>query len=67
MVTARDRPSVAFELRLASGETLQASKVVVATGMSYTAYIPPALANWPTEVLSHSERHQDLSGFKGQT
>jgi hypothetical protein len=66
MVTALDRPSVTFELRLASGETLRASKVVVATGMSYTAYIPTTLAQLPTELLSHSESHHDLSGFKGQ-
>jgi FAD-dependent urate hydroxylase len=66
MVTALDRPSVAFELRLASGETLRASKVVVATGTSYTAYIPPTLAHLPTELLSHSESHHDLGGFKGQ-
>jgi len=66
MVTALDRVSDAFELRLASGETLRAARVVIATGMSYTAYIPTALAQLPAELLSHSEEHQDLGAFKGQ-
>jgi hypothetical protein len=66
MVTALDRMSDAFELRLASGETLRAARVVVATGMSHTAYIPTALARLPAELLSHSEEHQDLPAFKGR-
>jgi hypothetical protein len=66
MVTAVDRSSALFELRLASGETLQARKVVVATGLSHTAYIPPVLAQLPPELRSHSSNHRDLSGFKGR-
>jgi hypothetical protein len=66
MVTALDKSSTTFELRLASGETLRANKVVVATGMSHTAHIPPALAPLPRELLSHSGNHHDLGGFKGQ-
>src|SRR5262249_13195495 len=66
MVTALDRSSAAFELRLASGETLRARKVVVATGLCYTAYIPADLAQLPRELLSHSSSHHDLGGFKGR-
>ncbi len=66
MVTALDKPSAAFELRLASGETLSARKVVVATGLSHTAHIPAELAQLSKELLSHSSRHHDLSGFKGK-
>jgi hypothetical protein len=66
MVTALDRSSAAFELRLASGETLTARKVVVATGLSHTAYIPAELAQLPRELLSHSSSHHDLGGFKGR-
>jgi FAD-dependent urate hydroxylase len=65
MVTALDKSSDAFELRLASGETLSARKVVVATGLSHSAYIPAELAQLPRELLSHSSGHHDLSGFKG--
>jgi hypothetical protein len=66
MVTALDRSSAAFELRLASGETLRARKVVVATGLCHTAYVPPELTQLPRELLSHSSRHHDLGGFKGR-
>jgi hypothetical protein len=66
MVTALDRSSAIFELRLASEETLRASKVVVATGMSHTEYIPAALAQLPTDLLSHSGSHRELNQFKGR-
>jgi len=66
MVTALRGSSATFELRLASGETLQASKVVIATGMSNTEYIPAALAQLPPELLSHSGSHRELCGFKGR-
>jgi cation diffusion facilitator CzcD-associated flavoprotein CzcO len=66
MVTTLDKPSAKFELQLANGKTLTADKVVVATGMSHTAHIPPALTSLPRELLSHSGNHRDLSGFKGQ-
>jgi hypothetical protein len=66
LVTALDKASAAFELRLASGEALRAKKVIVATGMSHTAHIPTALTQLPRELLSHSGSHHDLSGFKGQ-
>jgi hypothetical protein len=66
MVTGLGRSATTFELRLASGERLRANKVVVATGMSHTAYIPTALRQLPTELLSHSGSHHELSGFKGR-
>jgi hypothetical protein len=66
MVTALGRPTATFELRLASGETLRANKVVVATGTSHTAYIPNALSQLSEELLSHSGSHRELSCFKGR-
>jgi hypothetical protein len=66
MVTALGKSSATFELQLASGESLRASKVVVATGMSHTAYIPTTLGQMPRELVSHSSSHHDLSGFKGR-
>jgi thioredoxin reductase len=66
MVTRLGRSATTFELRIASGETFRANKVVVATGMSHTAYIPDVLRRLPTELLSHSGSHQELSRFKGR-
>ena len=65
-VTALAKPSSSFELRLATGETFRASKVVVATGMSHTAHTPTALAPLPLELRSHSGDHHDLNAFKGR-
>jgi hypothetical protein len=67
-VTALDRSSssAGFELRLTTGEALCARKVIVATGISHTAYVPPALRALPSDIMSHSSSHSDLSGFKGR-
>jgi FAD-dependent urate hydroxylase len=66
MVASVNRISGAFELKLASGETLRAGKVVIATGMSNTAYIPARLARLPSQAVSHSSHHHELSSFKGR-
>ncbi len=66
LVSAVDRRSDSFELRLSNGEEVSASKVVVATGISYTQYIPPELVALPRELLSHSGDHCELAQFKGR-
>ena len=65
-VTAVSKLGEGFQLRLSSGETLDAGKVIVATGMDYMAYIPEQLNRLPTELRSHSADYCDLSGFKGK-
>jgi len=61
-----------FELKLDSGELFTARAVVVATGLSGLAHLPPELAAAavdgpaPTGPVSHSSQHHDLSGFKGK-
>jgi hypothetical protein len=66
LVTALDQRSSLFELQLASGETLKARRVVIATGVAHARFVPPELGALPAELLSHSSRHHDLSGFKGR-
>jgi Pyridine nucleotide-disulphide oxidoreductase len=66
LVTALDRQADGFELRLATGEQVSARKVVIATGLSHTSYIPLELAGLPTDLLSHSSAHHDLTWFKGR-
>jgi len=65
-VVAVDHSSKGFLLQLDSGETVSARRVIVAVGGSYFRYIPPSLAHLPSEFLSHSSDHHDLSRFKGQ-
>jgi thioredoxin reductase len=66
LVTALDGRSSLFELQLASGETLKARRVVIATGAAHAGFVPSELAELPAELLSHSGCHHDLSGFKGR-
>jgi cation diffusion facilitator CzcD-associated flavoprotein CzcO len=65
-VTMLDRQTNAFQLRLATGECVRATKVVVATGLSHAEYIPAELTKLPAELLSHSSDHHDLRKFKGR-
>ncbi|MDX2542605.1 FAD-dependent oxidoreductase [Streptomyces sp. WI04-05B] len=61
-----------FELKLDSGELFTARAVVVATGLSGLAHLPPELAAAapdgpsPTGPVSHSSQHHDLSRFEGR-
>jgi len=53
-----------FEVRLATGEAVTCSKVVVAAGIGNFSYIPPELSKLPNTLLSHSSQHHLLNGFK---
>lgn len=64
-VMAIERFCDGFELRLSSGETFNARKVIMATGLEHTTYVPPQLARLPSELRSHSSDHHDLTHFKG--
>jgi thioredoxin reductase len=55
-----------FEITTGSGEVTRAAHVVIAVGIKNFAYLPPLLAGLPGATVTHSSRHSDLSGFKGQ-
>ncbi|WP_030677971.1 FAD-dependent oxidoreductase [Streptomyces cellulosae] len=72
-VVSVDRsPSGGFELKLDSGELFTARAVVVATGLSGLAHLPPELAAaaadgpTPTGPVSHSSQHHDLTRYEGK-
>ena len=65
-VTAIDKAPEGYELRLSTGDTVKAGKVIIATGTDYMAYMPRELAQLPAEVRSHSEDHHDLSRIRRQ-
>lgn len=56
-----------FSLTLASGETLAARCVVMATGITHFGYVPGELAALPPELASHSSAHQELESFRGRS
>ncbi|GAA2599588.1 FAD-dependent oxidoreductase [Streptomyces tubercidicus] len=71
-VVSVDRRGDGFELKLDSGEQVGARAVVVATGLTGLAQLPPELAaaipDGPsaTGPVSHSSQHRDLSALAGR-
>jgi len=66
LVSMVERQSNRFELQLATGEVVKATRVIVATGLAHAEHVPSALAQLPAEMLSHSSVHRDLGKFKGR-
>lgn len=55
-----------FHLELADGRSVNANRVVVATGLSPFAHIPDFAAHLPPTLVSHTQQYTDFSGFKGK-
>lgn len=72
VVSVDRREGGGFDLKLDSGESFTARAVVVATGLSGLAHLPPELAAdgadgpAPTGPVSHSSQHHDLTRFAGR-
>jgi FAD-dependent urate hydroxylase len=58
--------SKGFRLVLDDGESLQAQRVVAATGIASFAWRPPQFDGLPPTLASHSSEHRGLSRFAGQ-
>lgn len=54
-----------FHLTLEDGTTLQARRVVVATGITNFAWLPPMLSGLPADKVTHSAQHADPERFRG--
>jgi thioredoxin reductase len=65
-ITRLDKTGQTFTLTTSTGEKLTARRVIIASGISHFGYIPPDLVDAPPELVSHSSRHADLSGFRDQ-
>jgi Pyridine nucleotide-disulphide oxidoreductase len=65
-VLAIERRNAGFQLRLGSAEVVQARRVIVAVGLAYFENLPPIVRGLPSEYVSHSSHHADLSVFRGQ-
>jgi thioredoxin reductase len=55
-----------YLLTLEGGEMVRAKQVVLAVGITHFQRIPPELAHLPSELLSHSSSHHDLSAFRNR-
>jgi cation diffusion facilitator CzcD-associated flavoprotein CzcO len=65
-VTSVSKQSERFQLRLSSGETVDADKVIVATGLDHMTNIPEQLTQLPGELRSHSADHYEFRSFKNK-
>ena len=59
-------PTGGFSLLTANGEHIRAARVVVATGIIPFAFVPPELSGFPSDLVSHTSEHTDLTGFRGK-
>jgi hypothetical protein len=65
-VVALERDGAGFLLSLDDGETFRARRVVVAIGIGHFSHVPHRLEHLPSELLTHSSVHHDLSRFEGK-
>ena len=61
-----ERNNGSFRLALDDGGELHTRVVVAAAGIAPFPHIPDELASLPSELVSHSSAHNDLSTFKGR-
>jgi len=55
-----------FIVRLDTGEMVQTRRVILAVGVTHFEYVPEALANLPTDFVSHSAHHSDVDRYRGR-
>ena len=60
------RAAHGFDLGLADGRTVAASRVILATGLPAFAHLPPEFAGLPHGLVSHSRDAADLRHLAGQ-
>jgi NADPH-dependent 2,4-dienoyl-CoA reductase/sulfur reductase-like enzyme len=65
-VRSVDRDGRAFRIALDTGEELTAHRVVVATGITHFASVPPQFADLPPDLVSHSSAHREFEQFRGK-
>lgn len=65
-VTGISHTGSLFKLTLANGETVCATKVVIAVGVNHFARMPSELAALPRALASHTSHHSDYANFSGK-
>jgi FAD-dependent urate hydroxylase len=65
-VTSVSREGEGFSLEVRSGRRVAARRVVVASGITPFAYVPPELRTLPSGRVSHTHEHADFTKFGGR-
>ena len=60
-----DRQADSFAITLADGQRFVADRVVIATGLTGFAYVPPAIAALPPALATHTSRITSFAAFRG--
>lgn len=61
-----DRQAQGFAVTLADGESVVADRVVIATGLSGFAYIPPVIASLPRALATHTSKITSFAAYQGR-
>jgi Pyridine nucleotide-disulphide oxidoreductase len=61
-----ERSDEGFSLKLNDGEVLRVGSVVNATGITQLGHVPAELKRLPSDLVSHSSAHHDISTFAGR-
>ena len=61
-----DRQTNGFAVTLADGERFIADGIVIATGLSGFAYVPPVIASLPPALVTHTSGITSFAAFKGR-
>ncbi len=56
-----------FKVHLENGEAVEARRVVLAVGITHFEYVPETLRHLPSQYLSHTARHREVSTFHGRS
>jgi len=65
LITSVSTSKDGFTLESDRGESFSARRVVVSTGITPFAYVPPVLADLGEDWVTHSSAHADLDKFRG--
>jgi cation diffusion facilitator CzcD-associated flavoprotein CzcO len=65
-LTFLSRNDDSFLLRFDDASEVHARNVILAVGLAEFGYFPDALANLPSEFVTHSTHHSSLEPFKGR-
>jgi FAD-dependent urate hydroxylase len=60
------RTASGFRLTLSNDEVVDAKRVVIATGLTFFASLPPVLAQIPEELVKHTSIISDFSSFRNR-
>ncbi len=56
-----------FAVALDTGEVVQAQQIVLAVGVTHFDYVPECLSELPSEFVTHSSRHPDVTTYRDRS